>query len=434
MKRKFKFILTSLLALTVFPMMNSCSAMLNDNRLNEKTPLAETEEVASIMIVKRPDKLVYLEGETFDPTGLELAVRYVDKNIATEVITSGYDYDKKGELTADDEDVTITYQGKTTVLNITIKEITYELELKQLPTKLDYSSNKEIDLSGIEVTATSSLGESLTLTSEDLKGELNGDVLSVIYKDKSRTSFTVKTGTRENMPIGSQDWYGAKNQPNILGAWDVKDSGATLPTVDQENKTVTFTSKNYSRLEMFCIKYTDASGTVNEEGDNIAAGVNNYVDGQEFSYTLSANSNGGFSLGLLMVNKALSDLSESSQMGLMVHFDEDQMTISSALGGGTDQVLASSLSHYVYGEDNRIDFSFIRVKHRVTLKIYVNDIRVYFNDVAITKHDTAELNDGNFTFMAGELDDEVETEYRNYGNRLGVYADEKTTLVLKDHE
>ncbi len=441
MKRNLRLALTSLLTLAVFPMMNSCSNQLNDNHLNEKTPLAETEEVASIMIVKRPDKLVYHEGEKFDPTGLELAVRYADKNIATEVIKSGYDYDKKEALTVDDEDVTISYQGKTTVLNITVNEVSYELKIDKLPTKLDYSSDKEVDLSGIEVTATSTLGEVLTLTSDDLKGVLNDDVLTVTYEDKHSVSFTVKTGSRENMPIGSQDWYGTTNQPNLLGVWDVNpnQAGASLPTIDEDNGTVTFTSDNYSRLQMFCVKYKKNDGSVYEPGNNIGAEVNNHVDGQEFSYTLSANSNGGFYFGLLMGNKTLFDLADENQMAIMVRFAEDQMTISSAEGGGTDQVLATSLSHYNYGKDNRIDFAFTRVKHCVTLKIYVNDVRVYFNDVAMSKHVNSALDNGNFTFMAGRYEDDEnkgdgETGYRNYGDRLGVYADDETTLVLKDYE
>ena len=135
----------------------------------------------------------------------------------------------------------------------------------------------------------------------------------------------------------------------------------------------------------------------------------------------------------------LFDLADENQMAIMVRFAEDQMTISSAEGGGTDQVLATSLSHYNYGKDNRIDFAFTRVKHCVTLKIYVNDVRVYFNDVAMSKHVNSALDNGNFTFMAGRYEDDEnkgdgETGYRNYGDRLGVYADDETTLVLKDYE
>lgn len=123
-------------------------------------------------------------------------------------------------------------------------------------------------------------------------------------------------------------------------------------------------------------------------------------------------------------------------MGLMLHFDGNKLTLATNEGGGTSVILAESTTSFANNKDNRIDFTFERVANKVTFKIWVNDVRVYFNDVNIAAHSTAELQEGNFTFMAGryknEESDKTSTGYKNWGNRLGIYADEGTTVVLSD--
>lgn len=398
-----------------------------------------TAEIDSISISKRPTKTTYWVGETFDPTGMEITVRYADESKEAEKITSGYTVDKTEPLTLSDTKVTVTYQEKTATLNITVKENTATLTVTELPDKLDYTSDKTVDLTGISAMLVYAKGGEETLGAADLTGKLEGDVLTVTHDDAS-TAFTVKTEVQENLAIGSQSWYGTDNQPNLFGTWDIaKGETATLPAVDAQAGTVTFTEENWSRLPIFCLKYPKNSGTIYQAGNNIGAEVNDHLDGQEFGYTLDVKATGSFRMGFLLASSALQQLSDEWAMGIMLHFDGSALTIATAEGGGTGNVLATAVTTFENGRNNRIDFTFTRVENKVTFVVYVNDIRVYWTDENVSAHANAALEEGNFTFMAGRYEDDeasekVETGYKNYGNRFGIYADEGTTVVLSDHK
>lgn len=73
------------------------------------------KEITGIKITKLPDKVDYLEGETFNPDGMEITVTYNDNT--TSVITNGYNY-SKDKLKAGDKFVTIIYGGYTDNVNI----------------------------------------------------------------------------------------------------------------------------------------------------------------------------------------------------------------------------------------------------------------------------------------------------------------------------
>lgn len=391
--------------------------------------------VASISVASKPTKTEYWEGETLDTTGLTVKVKYEEGKKEDETISEGFTVDKTQPLTAKDTKVTVTYQEKKATFNITVKVDTMTFALQKLPTKLDYSTDKTVDLTGIKAVVTSAKDGSKDVAASELKGTLNDDILTVSYGEYS-AAFTVKTGVRQNMPIGSQEWYGTTNEPNLLGTWDVKDEGKTAPTVDTEKSTVTFTYDTWSRLPIFCVKYPKNDGTIYEPGNNIGAEVNDHVDGQVFGYTLNVNTTGSFRMGFLLANSAVYALTDANAMGLMLHFDGNKLTLATNEGGGTSVILAESTTSFENNKDNRIDFTFERAANKVTFKIWVNDVRVYFNDVNISAHSTAELQDGNFTFMAGryknEESDKTNTGYKNWGNRLGIYADEGTTVVLSD--
>jgi len=391
--------------------------------------------IASISISSRPAKVEYWEGELLDTTGLAITVRYEEGKKEDEKITEGFTVDKTEPLTAKDTKVTVTYQEKQATFNIKVKVDTKTFAIRALPTKLDYSTNKTVDLSGIKAVVISEKDGEKEVAASELSGTLTDDVLTVKYGDYT-DAFTVQTGARPNQPIGSQDWYGTTNAPNLFGTWDLKDEGKTLPTVDTTKKTVTFTHENWSRLPIFCVKYPKNDGTVYEPGNNIGAEVNDHVDGKEFGYTLNVNANGGFRMGFLLANSAVYQLQDTFAMGIMLHFNGNKLTLASNAGGGTENVLAEAVTTFANNKDNRIDFSFERNAHLVTFKVWVNNIRVYFHDVNVAAHDTAVLQDGNFNFMAGryknEESDKTETGYRNYGNRLGIYAEEGTTVVLSD--
>ncbi|MBP1560346.1 MAG: bacterial Ig-like domain-containing protein [Oscillospiraceae bacterium] len=83
--------------------------------------------LASISVNTPPARTSYMEGNTFDPTGLVLSVTYEDsttENVAYSAENASlFTFNPSGELEASDTSVTITYGGKTTEQAITVNSI-----------------------------------------------------------------------------------------------------------------------------------------------------------------------------------------------------------------------------------------------------------------------------------------------------------------------
>ena len=75
--------------------------------------------IASIKVTKVPAKGEYYEGQKFDPTGMEVTVYYTDGS--TQVLTEGYTWEPADELDPEDAAITISYEGETTSLPISVK-------------------------------------------------------------------------------------------------------------------------------------------------------------------------------------------------------------------------------------------------------------------------------------------------------------------------
>lgn len=75
--------------------------------------------IKSVEVSRKPVKTEYVIGEELDLTGMELMVTYDDGSTA--VVTSGFAAAGFNSDTAGTKELTITYSGKTTNLNVTVK-------------------------------------------------------------------------------------------------------------------------------------------------------------------------------------------------------------------------------------------------------------------------------------------------------------------------
>lgn len=116
------------------------------------------------MVIKRmPEKLEYWEGELFDPAGLVLSVGYDDGTVAE--VTEGYDWDLKSPLTEDDDEVKISFGGKSKYIEIEVDVKTpASIVISKLPDKTDYLVGEKFDSTGMEIVATYEDGEPVTVT------------------------------------------------------------------------------------------------------------------------------------------------------------------------------------------------------------------------------------------------------------------------------
>lgn len=106
--------------------------------------------IESLEISKAPAKTECVEGQKFDPQGMEVTAVY--DNDEKEVVTD-YTYAPAGELKTTDTEITITYDGKTVTQKITVVAKTEtEITVTKQP-KTEYKIGEKFDATGMEVKA-----------------------------------------------------------------------------------------------------------------------------------------------------------------------------------------------------------------------------------------------------------------------------------------
>ena len=93
-----------------------------------KNAPAPEPTLTSVSVKTKPSKLTYVVGDAFDPAGLVLQLNYDDDSTGTvtwNTQTAG-DFTFKPALDAKlkvtDKTVTVTYQGKSAVIDITVSQ------------------------------------------------------------------------------------------------------------------------------------------------------------------------------------------------------------------------------------------------------------------------------------------------------------------------
>lgn len=116
-----------------------------------------SKPVKSISINTEPTKKTYNVGENFDPTGLVIDVTYED-NTTSQISYADHSSDFNfnpsltKSLTADDENVTITYSEKTCNQSITVVYLS-SIAVKTPPNQVNYIVGEKFDPTGLEITA-----------------------------------------------------------------------------------------------------------------------------------------------------------------------------------------------------------------------------------------------------------------------------------------
>ena len=109
-------------------------------------------KVASIAITTQPTKTTYIEGQSFDPTGMVVTVTNEDDDVYT---VTNYTYSPSGALATTDTKVTVSYGGKTADVSITVNaKVVESIAVTTQPTKTSYVEGQVFDPTGMVVTAT----------------------------------------------------------------------------------------------------------------------------------------------------------------------------------------------------------------------------------------------------------------------------------------
>ena len=135
----------------------------NEIVATQNIPITVTESVIeNIEIVELP-KTDYFVGQSFDPTGMKVVANY---NSGKQVdITSDCTISKTGQLTIDDEVITISYLDFTAEIDITVSKVEMtSIIVTKLPNKVNYYEGETVDITGIEIMAIFSNNSSMVLT------------------------------------------------------------------------------------------------------------------------------------------------------------------------------------------------------------------------------------------------------------------------------
>ena len=116
------------------------------------------EPVLEEIVVKEPCRTNYTEGETLDPAGLVLELKYSDGSTAaaayTEETAADFTFTPAldQQLTTGDTEVTVEYAGKTTAFNINVQPAAVTIasvEVAAAPDKAEYTEGETLDPTGL---------------------------------------------------------------------------------------------------------------------------------------------------------------------------------------------------------------------------------------------------------------------------------------------
>lgn len=170
----------------------------------------QQKSLTQIRITKNPTKTVYLEGEAFDKSGMEVTV-YYDNNtsaVISDYTVSGYD------STPGTKSVTVSYGGKSATLTVTVEaKSLVRIEITEKPAKLTYLEGEPFNPDGMVLTAYYNNGTSASVNSYTISGytsTVGTKTVTVSYGGKSDT-VTVTVKSRTPSAITSSVYY-VKNE------------------------------------------------------------------------------------------------------------------------------------------------------------------------------------------------------------------------------
>ena len=165
-------------------------------------PVPSGVYITSITVTQLPAKTTYNENETFNSSGLVVTANYSD---GTSIQAIGYSLSTPNMGTAGTKTITVTYDGKTAVFNITViaapeppvASLT-SITITQTPSKTVYNLNETFNPAGLVITAAYNDGTSkqvsgFSLSTPDMS-TAGTKTITVTFEGKTVTfSITVKS-------------------------------------------------------------------------------------------------------------------------------------------------------------------------------------------------------------------------------------------------
>ncbi len=171
------------------------------------------KDLKEIYVAANPSKTTYLEGESFNSSGLAINARYTDgstANVTGSCSLSGYS-SSPGTKT-----ITASYSGKSTAFTVVVnKKSLTGISIISNPSKTSYYENENINLSGLQVRASFNNNTTANLGTSDYYVDTNNITSSVgnknvtVFYEFNGVSKSASFGVSVSHNIG--DWTITKN-------------------------------------------------------------------------------------------------------------------------------------------------------------------------------------------------------------------------------
>lgn len=203
-------------------------------------PITVPKTLRKIEISSAPDKKIYDIGDAFSAAGLRLRLIYSDGSAEIKSgdasMCSGFD-----SLSAGEKTVKVTYRGFTTEFTVSVRKMT-GISVKSKPNKSVYFVGEDIDLRGLELTATYSAGPAVTVyEGYELRRETHlgtaGEITVTVRYMGFDTTFTVTV--KEVKPESVEFVAPSKTVYSVGDKFDGAGAAFRVKYNDGSSKTVT---------------------------------------------------------------------------------------------------------------------------------------------------------------------------------------------------
>ena len=208
----------------------------------------EEKTLESIEITTKPNKTTYTEGEKFNPAGMVVTGIYSDDSKEK---VEDYIYSPNGVLKTTDKKITISYQGKTAELGITVKakveEKTLEsIEITTKPNKTTYTEGEVFNPDGMIITAIYSDGTRQEIVNYNCFPitalSTNNKTITVSYTEDGKTVteiLNIKVNQKNNNNNSGNNSSSDNNNNGVIG-----DKTNIIEIGDNKNNTADNTVKD----------------------------------------------------------------------------------------------------------------------------------------------------------------------------------------------
>ena len=241
--------------------------------------------VTRLEVTHMPTKTKYFVGETFDSTGL-LITAYYNDNTSEQV--TGYALSSPDMSAYGSKTVTVTFDEKTVDFSILVVDIS-GIEVKTMPTKVEYQKGDVFDTTGLSILVKYTDGTSETKTTGfEVSGFDSSSVgektITVTYKTHTAT-FKVTVYDLSGIRITS---FPSKVYYKIGETFDP--SGLTVAEVRQDGTEKEITDYDISGFD----SSTAGSKTITVSYNVTANGVSKFIGSDSFQIKVTNDGNNPF--------------------------------------------------------------------------------------------------------------------------------------------